>query len=265
MYAATLEPEQASLLVSLVEASRSVAGDRRRPFQAVRSLGDPLALIFHPGFSDTRLRAYMGDIDALAELGLLRITQSDSAHRAFDVSNYGYAYYKTIHDEEGDSGQRLTDYVKRHLDTESFRGRYPRAFERWERAEVLLWSSDSISQLTTIGHFCREAVQELATVLVDTYQPQAVTTDVKKTVARLRAVLGMHSDRMGETEKAFAEALVAYWGAVNDLIQRQEHGGQMEGEGLTWEDGRRLVFQTANVMFEIDRTVTRAGNKGGAR
>jgi hypothetical protein len=51
------------------------------------------------------------------------------------------------------------------------------------------------------------------------------------------------------------KALLAYWGTVNDLVQRQEHGGQKEREPLKWEDGRRVVFQTAVVMFEIARVV----------
>jgi hypothetical protein len=48
------------------------------------------------------------------------------------------------------------------------------------------------------------------------------------------------------------EALVPFRGTVSDLVQRQEHGGQREGAPLRWEDGRRLVFQTAVIMFEID-------------
>lgn len=51
------------------------------------------------------------------------------------------------------------------------------------------------------------------------------------------------------------DALLVYWGAVNDLIQRQEHGATKEGEALRWEDGRQVVFQTAVVMFEIARAI----------
>ncbi len=36
---------------------------------------------------------------------------------------------------------------------------------------------------------------------------------------------------------------------------RQEHGAQKESETLQWEDARRVVFQTAMVMFELDRTL----------
>jgi hypothetical protein len=57
--------------------------------------------------------------------------------------------------------------------------------------------------------------------------------------------------------KAFLEALVAYWGTVNDLIERQEHGAKREGEQLGVEDARRVVFQLLIVMNEIDRALAK--------
>ena len=48
------------------------------------------------------------------------------------------------------------------------------------------------------------------------------------------------------------DALLSYWGAVSDLTQRQEHGALKEGERLTWEDGRRLVFHVAQLMHDVD-------------
>jgi hypothetical protein len=70
-------------------------------------------------------------------------------------------------------------------------------------------------------------------------------------------VLDLQAKQLGTTEKPFLDALLGYWGTVSDLIQRQEHGGQKEGQSLVWEDGRRVVFQTAVVMFEIDRSLSR--------
>jgi hypothetical protein len=69
------------------------------------------------------------------------------------------------------------------------------------------------------------------------------------------AVIARHGGQLGEARSHLLDALLAYWGEVNDLLQRQEHGGQKEGEPLTWEDGRRAVFHTAIVMYEIDRTL----------
>jgi len=73
---------------------------------------------------------------------------------------------------------------------------------------------------------------------------------------RIRAVLRQHGARVGSTTTPLLDALVGYWKAVSGLAQRQEHGGQKEGRDLVWEDGRRVVFQTAVVMFETDRALT---------
>jgi hypothetical protein len=87
----------------------------------------------------------------------------------------------------------------------------------------------------------------------DQHDPPDVESDPQKTVARLKAVLA--KVQLPDAVKEFEEALLAYFGTVSDLIQRQEHGAQKEGEGLMWEDARRVVFQTALVMFELDRVL----------
>jgi hypothetical protein len=61
--------------------------------------------------------------------------------------------------------------------------------------------------------------------------------------------------RGSRQDTSFAEALLAYFGTVSDLVQRQEHGAQREGAPLRWEDARRVVFQTAMVMLELDRAL----------
>ena len=60
---------------------------------------------------------------------------------------------------------------------------------------------------------------------------------------------------LGEAKSRFLDALFEYWRAVGDLAQRQEHAGQREGDPLVWEDGRRLVFQTALLMSEAARAL----------
>jgi hypothetical protein len=72
------------------------------------------------------------------------------------------------------------------------------------------------------------------------------------TVDKLRAVLTEKKPEMSSATHALLDALVPYWGTVSDLAQRQEHGAEKEGEALTAGDARRLVFQTAVVMVEID-------------
>jgi hypothetical protein len=84
-------------------------------------------------------------------------------------------------------------------------------------------------------------------------QPEDVNPDPQKTVDRLRVV--MKKVDVSDAVKEFAAALIAYFGVVSDLAQRQEHGAQKEREPLKWEDARRIVFQTAMLMFELDRTL----------
>ncbi len=47
---------------------------------------------------------------------------------------------------------------------------------------------------------------------------------------------------------------MSYWGTVSDLAQRQEHAAEREGEALTADDARRVVWYSALVMYELDRT-----------
>ena len=140
---------------------------------------------------------------------------------------------------------------------ESFQRKHYSAYEKWSHAESLLWSSDSEKQLTTMGHLCREALQELITNLVSEYSPPQVDGDKAHTVTRLRSVLATRKEKLGERESALLDALLVYCGTVIDLIQRQEHGAQKEGDSLVWTDGRRVVFQTAVVMIEIDSGLSR--------
>jgi hypothetical protein len=133
--------------------------------------------------------------------------------------------------------------------------RYPSAYQRWQEAANILWSDSSADELTTIGHNTREAVQEFATALVDHTALEGAHGNPAHTVARPRAVIDASRDRLGDARHDFLDALLVYWGEVNDLLKRQEHGGQKEGEPLSWEDGRRAVFQTAIVMYEIHRAI----------
>jgi len=171
----------------------------------------------------------------------------------FDVTPLGFRYYEYLKDRSGKPVERVEPTVKSYLASIDFQRKYPEAFRKWTSAENLLWKTDTEQQSTTIGHLCRESVQEFANVLVDRFELPNVTADKSKTVARLRAVLDLKADELGRTEKPFLEALLAYWGTVNDLIQRQEHGAQREVHGLIWEDARRVVFHAMIVMFEIDK------------
>ena len=95
-------------------------------------------------------------------------------------------------------------------------------------------------------------MQEFAASLVRMLCITSVDADPAKTVSRIRAVISSRRSAIGSASGDFLDALLAYWGTVSDLAQRQEHGGQKEGIPLSSKDARRLVFQTMIVMYELD-------------
>jgi hypothetical protein len=250
-----LEPEQKELLTLLVETSRKMPRDARRKFIVAQShSGDTLLVPDHPR---QNFKVYMGDVEILAREGLVDITYGSRGSPNLNVLPLGYAYYEYMKRQAGQPLENVENSVRSYLMSESFRQKYPVAYQKWSEAEDMLWGSDSERQLTTIGHLCREATQEFANHLVEQHNLINAPEDKASTVARMRAVLNHRKDSLGDKETAFLDALLAYWGTVIDLIQREEHGGQKEGIPLVWEDGRRVVFQLAVVMFEIDHSLSR--------
>jgi hypothetical protein len=249
-----LLPEQEDLLISLVEATRNLPRGQREQFIFAPTFGD--SNIQHPGLPSRELPAYAGDIDVLWNAGLLNVIPGQHGARLFDVSPRGFSAYQAIKHRSGAPVQQLEEELMRYLDAAVFQQRYLAAHRKWSEAAQKLWSSDSEQQLTMIGHLCREAMQAFATALVERHEPLAVDQDRAHDVARVRAVLNQRATKLGTTVAPFLDAILAYWGTVSDLAQRQEHGSQKEGRPLVWEDGRRVVFQTAVVMFEIDRALS---------
>ncbi len=251
-----LESEQKELLTRLVEISRKMPRDQRAKF--IVAQGANHHVLINPGHPSDTLKIFIGDLEILAHADLVNSTTlpgRGSPNNVY-VLPLGYAYYEHMKREAGQPLEHVEISVRNYLSVERFRQKYPVAYQKWAEAEDMLWSSDSERQLTMIGHLCREAVQEFATHLVEQYKLTDVQ-DKTKTVDRIRAVLNHCKGNLGDKEGACLAALVTYWKTVIDLIQREEHGGQKEGSQLVWEDGRRVVFQTAVVMFEIDCSITK--------
>ena len=253
-----LEKDQEDLLAMIVEAARNVPREQRDKFLAIHLEERSQYLIRHPGLPNETW-AYLRDIETLAREGLLALTYgNDRTSDNFDVTPLGFRYYEYLKQRSGQPSQRIEIQSRNYLNSDYFQRKYPEAYNKWANAETMLWSSDSEQQLTTIGHLCREALQEFATDLVSQYKPPNVDQDKKHTIARIDAVLKSQSDRLGTTLKPFLEALLDYWGTVNDLVQRQEHGAQKEGQRLVWEDARLVVFQSIIVMYEIGNALDRS-------
>ncbi len=245
-----LEPEQEKLFRDLVEAERRVPRSERQHFLIATPYGPIGVQLIHPGWVDHDRSVFEGDIETLARVRLVAITLVSAHSRGFYVTPEGFEYYGQLMRRRGEPIERLQSVTREYIQNPGFQARYPGAYAKWAQAEALLWSGDSEGAYTTIGHLLREAMQDFATDLVERFRPPNVEQDKSKVVARLRAVLASH--KISKTGDAFLDALLGYWGTVSDLVQRQEHGALREGETLWWSDARRVVFQVAIVMLEID-------------
>jgi hypothetical protein len=252
-YRVALTPEQVELITALVEASKSV----RQEFMILRTMQGPF--IRHPAFPGGQLDVYEPDFQAIEDLGLLTITHYDSRtgkSTVFEVSPQGRHVYEYAHTESQSPQGSVEEDIRRFIDSDSFKRIYPSALERWQAAARLLWADDAGGQLTEVGHYCREALQEFADVVSAGLPVHDDSTKVD-TVKRIRAALDAHEEAVGATASEMLKALLAYWGTVSDLAQRQEHAAAREGAELKWEDARRLVFQTLVLMYELDRAINR--------
>lgn len=251
-----LEDEQKRLLTVLVEASRNVPRDQRRRFTFIEFTGG--AFLRHPGLAKKDYDVYKGDLEVLINERLILPSYSSKDTLSFDVSPVGFRYYEYLKSELGQPVKQLETSIRDYIDADDFKKKHPNAYHKWLEADSLLWASDSENQLTLIGHLCREAAQEFASSLISLHRPPDPDPDKAHTIARLRAVLEHKGSSLSDSVCNLLGVQLKYWGTVTDLIQRQEHGAQKEGRPLLWEDGRRVVFHTAMVMFEMDRTLSLA-------
>lgn len=259
--AVLLESEQEELLDVFVEASRRVPSDEREAF-VVGEMDQGPAIIHHPGLPKSHGTCHMGDVEILIAQGLLQPVGRSRGIVRFDVAPLGFRYYAHVRGRQGQFLEQAQKTITSYLDRPSFQRSYRQAYAKWAEAAALLWSSQPEGRLTSIGHLCREATQEFAEALAKRHGVSADKKQKSKTVARVKAVLDKVSGELGDTEREFLEALLSYWRRLSELVARQEHDLQKEGGTLLWEDARRVVFQTAVVMFEIDRSLERcAGQK----
>ncbi len=250
-----VQPEQSELLRTFVEAYLRTPKDGREPFMCKGSATSRNLFVAHSGVPKEHPGAYPGDLDALAAEGLVRMTYTGGSSRNVDLTPLAFQYYEWLQRQAGEPVERVEREVRSFVDGERFRCRYPKAYAKWKDAEQLLWVGDAEAHFSTVGHLCREALQEYADALVTERGIVDVPSDRAKTAARMHAVF--RSLKTGSREAAFLAALLDYWGTLSDLVQRQEHAAAKEGEPIAWEDGRRVAFHTLLVMHEVDQTVAR--------
>jgi hypothetical protein len=251
-----LELEQEELLCKFVEADRQVPKDLRGKFIAKTSsrVAGSHCDFIHMVVRDIKISGNLTDAEILAQKGLLGLSYGSGGSFLFHLLPEAIQYYRELK-QAAQPAESIEKEVRGHLSSDAFHNAYPAVLKKWAEAEALLWESDSETQFTTIGHLCREALQGFADVLIRKYNPPNTDTDKAHTIARIKDVLNLHSSYLGSTQKDFLEKLISYWRSVSDLVQRQEHGGQRDNTPLTWEDARRVVFQTCIVMYEVDRSL----------
>ncbi len=191
-----------------------------------------------------------GDIAMLEREGFIvaiRYSPRDG-NPTYVVTPEGLEHYATM--KGRDPGARQEAEVNRFLDSDRFRTEYPDAYSKWVDANDLLWRADSDKELTTVGHKAREALQDFASEAIDRYQPPEAETNPALVNKRLGAIIALFLPKLGQKRAELLTALGDYSEATLGIVQRQEHGGQKEGQDLNWNDARRAVFQSASVMYE---------------
>ncbi|HEX8102157.1 MAG TPA: hypothetical protein VF533_06085 [Solirubrobacteraceae bacterium] len=211
---------------------------------------------FISGADGYELPAIWNDLSKLVQAGLLEWTTQGSLGYRFVVTAKGEQAYREASRVTADRLTGVEEAVTGYLRGDQIAARYPRAYKRWLDAEQLLVSGRR-EDLTVVGHTAREAMQLFSSELISLHGPSDASPDPSKTVQRVRSVISMHKEQLGETKEAVLTALVAYWGTVSDLAQRLEHAAQKEGQPVSREDARQLVHLTAQVVFEIDRSLPR--------
>jgi len=250
----SLEPQQIELLIRLVEAYRSLPSSQRGRFNITDDFNAMHVYIWNEGHEagGGDVRALPADLDVLAAERAIQFVDKG----VFVLLPEGLRAYERIKLAQGQPVQRTENAVRQYLDTERFQAAYPNAHQMWKSAEAKLWGDDSDRELTTIGHLCREALQEFADALIRRAKLDGSHPDKTKTMNRIRAVL--ERKVASETDRELLESLMAYCWAANGVIQRQEHGAQGQALPLTSHSARLCVFHTLLVMYEVDRIMESA-------
>jgi hypothetical protein len=249
-----LVPEQVQLLEAMVEAARTVPRtDQVFELISIQGFGERNPASISGGGLSASIPVLADDVWNLAYAGLLTGNPTNEHVARFTITADGFAYYESLRDRPSEPAAAVDDETRRYLDARAFRGRFPQAEARLRAAITLLWETSPAGNLTTVGHKLREAVQQFASELVEQHEPEGVDADPAHTNNRLRAVIEMHRESLGEKRSELLDALVGYQDAVNGVIQRLAHGDQKLGDPLTWNDARTAVFQTVNMMCEFDR------------
>jgi Transcriptional regulator PadR-like family len=235
-----------SLELSILAAIRRLT--RNGEFTGGLAVGKDLGAV-GIGVEDKRLYGLLMNLkdDGYIKATLVMSTSSN-AFKMLQLTSRGREAART----EVDPFDQVITEARSALGSDGFARAFPGAFQPWADAENLLWGSDASTQLTTIGHKVREASQAFATAMIDRYGSEGGHGHgVSQVEKRLGSVIAKHRMTLGDDRRKVLEGLGALWSASNKLVQRQEHGAQKEGEDVTWDDARRIVYLTVFLMIEF--------------
>jgi len=250
-----LDSKQNALLVAMVDAFRSTP--RRQSFHCFGVETSHDYVVSHPGISKDFEGAYPGDLSVLQAEGLITSTATGRRQLSVDLTPKGIEYASLLRQRTVDPITHVEESIMTLLSPGILNTRYPAATQKWEEARQVLWSKNAMDHLSTIGHLCRECLQEFAFALAQQKGIQVDRKDIAQTVTTIKSVLG--SSTIGAADKPFLKALLDYWGTLSDLVQRQEHAGAKEGRPVSLADAKRVVFHTALVMYEFDQVAAERG------
>jgi len=253
-----LEKEQQDLFRQITEIVKSVPRNERMSIHLIQTAIDYNILIPSKKFSCSEIEEVSsGDIQSLINYGLLDYDKSCTSRSLLYITPIGFKYYEFLVSQIGDIVERIESHITNYLNLNAFEKKYPLTVNRIRAAEELLWKSDSMEKFTQIGHLCREAVQHFAEVLYRSNFGRDSSYPLNKTVIRLREIVEFKKENNSKSLTSFLDSLIVYWGELNDLVQKQEHGAEKElNEVLTWEESRRVLFQTLTLVYELDRSLS---------
>jgi hypothetical protein len=182
----------------------------------------------------------------------IRAYSSSSSEATVILTRPGIKRYNEIIRIKKNPILMISNYLKDFLTKGDLHQKYPKAFKKWIETDELLWMKKDDDN-TTIGHKCRECLQEFASELIVKLKIENADNDIKHVKNRLKSVL--NDCIVGKTLPKFIERFYNYIDIVNDLVQKQEHDASKENVNLTWNDSRRVVFHTALIMLEVDSII----------
>jgi hypothetical protein len=169
--------------------------------------------------------APLADLEMLHRAGLADFQQRGHGSGELSPTPEAFQYYRALCLEAGSAAIRLDDTVRRRLVQTGFEAKFPGAFKKWSEAERVLWTTDSATHGTTVGHLVRESLQVFAGELISLTRTEDADPDPTKSKNRIRSVVPRQNPiRVGPRRNEASEP-------IQDAGDSAEHRDRMEGQG----------------------------------